>query len=63
MTASHTNTPPPPPHIFIGYCAAYLHCSYDHYQPGQTANWWSVVHHNVWEADTLAMIRLFLSKM
>lgn len=38
-------------------------CSYDHYQPGQTANWWSVVHHNVWEADTLACIRLFLSKV
>lgn len=37
--------------------------TYDHYQPGQTANWWSVVHHNVWEADTLAMIRLFLSKI
>lgn len=54
---------PKTPRSVIRYYDGNTVVTYDHYQPGQTANWWSVVHHNVWEADTLACIRLFLSKI
>jgi FkbM family methyltransferase len=56
---------PPPPSVermMVKFFDGLQVVTYSHVQPGTASNWWSVVNHNVWEADTLRTIKLMLTR-
>lgn len=64
ITPTADDEPPLPksPRSMIKFYDGNTVVTFDHYQPGQTNNWWTVVNHNVWESETLRTIKFMLQR-